>query len=98
MSIVNVIKIPAIAPQNETIMISSSVMSEYKQRFKSIYTLFDNDPAGITLAFRYLTKHTLSKMFIPYKYNCKDFSDLVKKYGAEFSKNILIKLCQRRSQ
>lgn len=91
MSLCAVMKIPSIGLQNETVMTKESVINEYKDRFKKVFTLFDNDSAGITLAFRYNYTYNLPMLLIPYKYGCKDFSDLYKKYGAE-SINILNKL------
>lgn len=89
MSLCDVTGIPSVGIQNETILIKSSVMDEYKNRFKQVMTLFDNDPAGITLAFRYKTLYGISFITIPYKYGCKDFSDLVKKEGIDKSKEII---------
>lgn len=92
MSLCKVVNIPAIAIQSESLLIKDSVIVEYKGRFYTVLVLFDNDPAGITLSFRYKTKFNLPFIIIPYQYDCKDFSDLVKKYGVEESKKIFNKL------
>jgi len=88
MSLCSVMQIPAIAPQCEHVLVKPEVMDEYKSRFKLVVALFDNDPAGITLSFRYKTKYEIPFILIPYRYDCKDFSDLVKKYGTLKSKEI----------
>jgi len=92
MSLCAVMEIPAIGIQSESIIIKESVLQEYKDRFKKIYVLFDNDSAGITLAFRYKSLFNIPILVIPSKYGCKDFSDLVKKYGVEESKEIFKEL------
>lgn len=89
MSLCNVSKIPAIGLQNETVLTKESVINEYKDRFEKVITLFDNDQAGITLAFRYNMTYNLPMTLLPYKYKCKDFSDLVKKYGKDIANKIL---------
>lgn len=93
MSLCDVTHIPSVGIQNETVLVKTSVIDEYKDRFNKVICLFDNDAAGITLAFRYKHKYDLPFITIPYKYDCKDFSDLVKKYGADTSKEILKELC-----
>ena len=92
MSLCAVMKIPSIGLQNETVMTKDSVIQEYKDRFKRVITLFDNDPAGITLAFRYNSTYDLPIILLPYKYGCKDFSDLVKKLGVDKAREILKEL------
>lgn len=93
MSLCDIAEIPSVGIQNETVLVKTSVVDEYKDRFKKVICLFDNDAAGISLAFRYKHKYDLPFITIPYKYGCKDFSDLVKKYGADKSKEILKQLC-----
>lgn len=94
MSLCEVCHIPAIGIQNESVLTKETVIEEYKERFKKVICLFDNDNAGITLAYRYNNIYGLPFMTIPYKYNCKDFSDLVKEYGVEESKKILNNLIE----
>lgn len=89
MSLKDVTGISSIGIQNEVVLIKKSVIEEYKQRFNKVITLFDNDKAGITLAFKYFMIYNIPIMFIPSRYNCKDFSDLVKNYSSNKAKNIL---------
>ncbi|MFW6311400.1 MAG: hypothetical protein ACOC1K_04105 [Nanoarchaeota archaeon] len=89
MSLCEVSHIPAIGIQNESVLTKESVINEYKERFKTVICLFDNDNAEITLAFRYNKTYGLPFMTITYKYGCKDFSDLVKKIGVEESRIII---------
>jgi hypothetical protein len=89
MSLCNVMNIPSIGIQNETVIAKKSVIKEYQERFKKVIILFDNDTTGIIHSFRYKTMYNLPFIILPYKYGCKDFSDLVKQYGAEKSKRIL---------
>lgn len=74
--------IAACAPQSETQFISNNILEEFKQRFKYIVLLFDNDETGI--AFTNKIKHKYSwivPMIIPRKYKAKDISDFYKIYG-----------------
>lgn len=90
-SLRDVLNIPAIAIQSETVMISAKVMQEYTTRFVDIYTHFDFDNAGIRLANKYMEEYNIIPIFTLDK-KCKDFSDFVKKFGIEktkrFFKNI----------
>ncbi|MFW6226094.1 MAG: toprim domain-containing protein [bacterium] len=94
MSLCEVMQIPSIGIQNESVLTKNSVIEEYKKRFKKVICLFDNDNAGITLAFRYYNTYGLPFITIPYKYECKDFSDLVKEHGVEESRKILNNLLE----
>ena len=73
--------IPAIGVQSETSYIKDSVMDEYKFRFDKVLTLFDNDRQGTDQAETYIKLYDIPSIFIPKEYECKDFSDLVKKMG-----------------
>ena len=75
------LRIPSIAIQSETCFIKDSVIDEYKTRFKKIFTLFDNDTQGIEQASSYINLYEIPSRFIPIKFNCKDFTDLIKMIG-----------------
>lgn len=89
MSIYSNTFIPSVSVINETVDIKPSVMEEYKSRFKEIIILFDNDEAGIKQSFKYQSMYDLPFILIPKEYDCKDFTDLVKKVGINKSKEIL---------
>jgi len=77
MSLHELYHIPAIAVQSETCFIKESVIDEYKRRFKSIVTLFDNDTQGKNQAGAYLRMYEIRPVFIPEEYKAKNFSDLI---------------------
>ena len=51
-------------------------------RFKNIFTLFDNDITGISLAKEYKKEHNTIPLWFPLKSYKKDFSDNLKDIGA----------------
>lgn len=82
--------ITACAPNSETIFMTDKMLDDLKQRFKHIIVMFDTDIPGIS-AMRKLKKKypELTYFFIPRKYKCKDFSDLVACYGKEKVKELI---------
>lgn len=82
--------ITAIAPNSETQFISDKMLEELKERFNHIVVFYDNDLPGISNMNKIKKAHPeLEYFFIPRKYGCKDFSDLVEKYGRETVKNLI---------
>ena len=74
--------IAACAPQSETQFISDNVLEEFKQRFKYIVLLFDNDETGISFTNKIKREYKwITPFIIPRKYKAKDISDFYKKYG-----------------
>jgi 5S rRNA maturation endonuclease (ribonuclease M5) len=60
-----------------------SVMDEYKQRFKKVICLFDNDNAGKKLSENFTNTYNIPHFFVPELPGVTDFSDLVKTIGVE---------------
>jgi len=81
MAIHDVIGIPAIGLQSESIGIKESVMEEYRSRFTNVVCLFDNDPAGIKLTESFSEKYDLPYFYMPQLIGVTDFSDLVQSIG-----------------
>lgn len=74
--------IPAIAPCSEVLFLSNIQLNSLKKRFKKIIVFYDNDLPGIKGMNRIKKEHPeLLFFWIPRKYNAKDCSDFVKKYG-----------------
>lgn len=83
----------SIGLQAESIFIKDSVVREYKQRFREIFCLFDNDMQGVELAKKYKVKYGLKGMIVPYEYSgAKDYSDLVRIYGKTAAKSTILDL------
>lgn len=82
--------ITAIAPNSETQFITDKMLDELKSRFERILVLYDNDLPGINNMNKIKKLHPeLDYFFIPRKFECKDFSDLVAKYGKEKVKELI---------
>lgn len=77
----------AIAPMSETSVLNIAQMNYLKTRFKYIYSLFDNDITGITLANKMEELYNIPKLMFP-KTLRKDLSDNIERYGIEFMKKI----------
>ena len=73
--------IPSIAVQGEGYSISKTAINELKNRYKSVYILFDNDPPGIEDGLKLSSITGFTNIVLP-RYeeysNPKDISDLYK--------------------
>lgn len=90
MSIVNILEIPAISLQAESVKPKEHIINELKDRFETIHVWYDNDfnsdrNWGREFSENLASKYNLEKYEIPSSYKCKDFSDLIKKYGTKES-------------
>ena len=97
MAIVENTGIPAIALQSEKIKLNPKVIEELKRRFKRIIILYDNDYDKETNWGKLFGEKMSKDTGFPFymfdsKYECKDFSDLIKKYGIFEAVEILLKL------
>ena len=93
MSIVDVLNIPSVSLQSESVIPKTQVIDELKSRFKTIYLLYDNDfdkpeNIGEILGKKVCEQFNILQLYIPKSFKSKDFSDLVKKYGREEAKEI----------
>lgn len=74
----------AIAPCSENSFLTQAQYSKLKNKFENIYLFYDNDLPGIRATQKIRKEFPdLKIILIPRKYECKDFSDLVKKYKKE---------------
>jgi DNA primase len=82
--------ISAIAPCSEVLFLSDAQLDRLKQRFKKIIVFYDNDLPGIAGMNRIKKAHPeLSYFFIPRRFEAKDVSDFVKKYGIKKTKEYI---------
>ena len=82
----------AIAPCSETLFVSDQTLFKLKNRFKNIVVFYDNDQAGINGMKKIRNKYPdLKFFFIPRRYKAKDVSDFVKKYGFDYTKELISK-------
>ena len=89
MSIHDCLNISAIGLQSESVMMKESVMQEYKNRFKKVICLFDNDSAGKKLSENFTNTYNIPHFFVPELPGVTDFSDLVKALGVEKASDII---------
>lgn len=83
--------------QSEKVLPKLGVILELRGRFKDIYILYDNDfdkeqNWGRIAAKKLEKEFHFNFLEIPDDYRCKDFSDLVKKFGPDKAKEILDEL------
>lgn len=94
--------IAACAPCSETQFLSDSMLSELKQRFKYIVTLFDNDSTGISFMNKQKKKHPeLLYTWIPRSLGAKDISDYHKENGRKKTSKLIadfIKYCKQTNK
>lgn len=87
--------ITAIAPNSEHLFLTDAQYNKLKQRFKKIVILYDNDFVGISSMNKFRKQFPdIIPFWIPKKYECKDVSDFVKKYGIEKTRSLVLQYKQ----
>jgi len=76
----------AVAVRSETCLVSENAMNLLKNRFKTIYTLFDNDETGIEASMLMSETYQTKPIFTEKE---KDISDFIRKYSKKEA-NIMI--------
>lgn len=75
--------IPAVSPNSETLFIDDKKLEEFKNRFKHILVLYDNDRPGLYNMAKIRREHPeLNYFYMPW-YLAKDFTDSIKLVGVE---------------
>lgn len=75
--------IPAVSPNSETLFVDDKKLEEFKQRFKHILVMYDNDRPGKHNMWLIRKQHPeLNYYFLPW-YLSKDFTDSIKMVGVE---------------
>ena len=83
--------ISAVAPSSESTFCSKEQVEEFKERFKRIIVMYDQDRPGKHNMWKIRNEYPeLEYFLIPKDYNSKDFSDLVKNYGIEKIKTLIL--------
>ena len=78
--------IAAVSPNSETLFIEDKKLEEFKQRFKHILVLYDNDRAGLFNMAKIRKIHPeLNYFYLPW-YLAKDFTDSIKLVGVDHMK------------
>lgn len=84
--------INAVSPSSESTFCSEKQIKEFKNRFKHIIVMYDQDKAGKHNMYKIRLKYPeLDYFVIPSYLKAKDFSDLRKIYGEEKTKKLLNK-------
>jgi DNA primase len=75
--------IPAVSPNSETLFVEDKKLEEFKQRFKHILVIYDNDKPGLHNMWLIRKQYPeLNYYFLPW-YLSKDFTDSIKLVGVE---------------
>lgn len=95
MSLYEITGIPSIAMQSENVFPKRHVFEQLKERFDDITLLYDNDYDsdvnwGMEFGNKFAQKYGIVDCYIDAKYESKDFSDLVKAFGKDKAKHILL--------
>jgi hypothetical protein len=93
MSIVDILNIPSVALQSESVKPKDKIIQELHSRFERVYILYDNDfdketNWGEEYSKKLSLEHSLIFSQIPTKFASKDFSDLVLNIGEENAKKL----------
>jgi len=99
MAITDVLGLPVVSLQTESALPKEHVLDQLKQRFKTIYILYDNDfdkdtNWGRQFGKKLEERFNLMQIEIPDEYKSKDFSDLVLNHGEKAAKECLLKLIE----
>jgi hypothetical protein len=75
--------ISAVSPNSETLFVDDKKLEEFKQRFKHILVVYDNDRPGLYNMAKIRKEHPeLNYFYMPW-YLAKDFTDSIKLVGVE---------------
>jgi 5S rRNA maturation endonuclease (ribonuclease M5) len=85
----------AIAFQSEVTSINEDLLEQLKQRFKSIYILYDNDEAGIRLSAILCDKYKLTNIILPKIDKAKDIAEFCQRLGLNKVKEIINGKCNK---
>lgn len=84
--------VDVIAPNSENTILSNDLITEFKQVYDGIVTVFDSDQAGIKAMQTYKDKHRLPFVYLSLE---KDIADIVKVHGVQRAMIELVpKLCR----
>jgi hypothetical protein len=94
MALHDVAGLPAVSLQSENVLPKQHVYQILKDRFEVKYSLYDNDYDkevnwGKQFGKKISTEFGLVEMYIPEKYESKDFSDLVKNVGTKKAREVI---------
>lgn len=72
--------IETVAPDSENVLIDTPTIKMYKEKYKNICTILDNDEAGIKAMKKYKSAFGIRGIKIPVE---KDIADMVKEHGVD---------------
>lgn len=75
-----------IAPDSENIMIPERIMIKFKEKYKAVCTLFDNDEAGIKAMLKYKEKYKIPGAHLKLE---KDLADCLEIHGIKNTRELL---------
>lgn len=94
MALYEVTGIPSVSLQCENVLPKQQIFNELSNRFLDIYIFYDNDYDkeenwGQLFAQKFKDSFNVFDIIIEDKYECKDFSDFVKKHGIVEAKKLV---------
>lgn len=97
MAIYENLGLPSISLQAESVNPKDKIIFELQKRFFNIYLLYDNDfdkdsNWGQIYADKLINIYNFDNILIPSNYKCKDYSDLIKKFGKNKATSIIKKI------
>ena len=84
--------IEAVAPDSENTMINPQIISSYKQKYKGICTLFDNDEPGMVATAKYHSNYEIPGVTLKLS---KDLSDSIYDHGVPYTRQTLTPLLKQ---
>jgi hypothetical protein len=86
------LNVDVVAPDSENSMIRKTLIEEYKEKYKHVIALFDNDEPGIKAMEKYRDEYGISPLLLPMS---KDLSDSIRDHGAKEVRNRLVPLINK---
>ncbi len=69
------LEIEAVAPPSETTFLSQHEISHFKTWYPYVFTMFDNDPAGIKAMLRYKELYDIDYIYMPFQKDIAEFAE-----------------------
>ena len=85
--------VDVIVPDSENTLIKEHEMFEYMRKYQHVFTMFDNDKAGIEAMKKYKNTYGVDFLYLPIE---KDIADAVKEHGPkEIREKLLILITKK---
>ena len=79
----------SVASQSESVFLPENKLEDYRNRFKHILLLWDNDLTGMNYSGKFCTLYGLMPIFVPDGSGTKDISDYYRMFGEAKTRELL---------